>query len=305
MNHQTSFSQSPYNILGVSQNASKEEIKKAYKEIALACHPDKLGNIADPIEREKKIDMFKNATVAYETLTQNTQHSQDIHWNDAMDWNSIWNIFFKDGDETKEIIKDVFVDMATMFIKNKIYPKSYYTPSSNCNAKITHDITFKVTYREIMQNTKRKLRLILVDIDEPIFIDVYCGMFPCSIKEFTDDDDRDHEIVINMEISKMEGYDHLISKSNNIDLITSIEIDLRDHINGCDKMIPYVDGSNINISVPPFHKDFIEISKKGVNGGTLFVNISIKIFDKDCWSVLSQDNKASMIRILELLYKTI
>lgn len=305
MYHQSSFSQSPYSILGVSQNASKEEIKKAYKEIALACHPDKLGNITDPIERENKIDMFKNATVAYETLTQNTHHSQDIHWDDGMDWNSVWDIFFKDGDETKEIIKDVFVDMATMFIQSKIYPKSYYAPSSNYSPKITHDITFKVTYREIMQNTKRKLRLILVDIDEPVFIDVYCGKFPLSVKEFTDDDDRDHEIIINMEIAKLEGYDHLISKSDSIDLITSIEIDLLDYINGCDKKIAYVDGNNIDIYVPPFQKDFVEIAKKGINGGTLLVNISIKIIDKGSWDVLSQENKVSMIRILDLLYKTI
>lgn len=305
MNYQSSFSQSPYSILGVAQNASKEEIKKAYKEIALACHPDKLGNITDPVEREKKIDKFKNATVAYERLTQDTHYYQDISWDERMDWNGIWNMFFKDGQETKEMIKDAFVDMATMFIQSKIYPKSYYAPSSNLNPKITHDITLKVTYREIMQNVKKKLRLILVDIEEPIFVDVYCGMFPCSVKEFTDDDDQDHEIIINMEIAKMDGYDHLISKSGSIDLITSIEIDLLDFIKGCEKDIPYVDGSLINVSVPPFHKNFIELSKKGLNGGTLLVNISIKIIEKDAWEVLSEGNKASMIRILETIYKTI
>lgn len=305
MNYQSSFSQTPHSVLGVAPNASKEEIKKAYKDIALACHPDKLGNITDPNEREKKIEKFKNATVAYETLTQNTHHYQDINWGDKMDWNSIWNIFFQDGNETKDMIKDAFVDMATMFIQSKIYPKSYYSPSSNLNPKITHDITLKVTYREIMLNVKKKLRLILVDIDEPIFVDVYCGMFPCSIKEFTDDDDQDHEIIINMEIAKIDGYDHLISKSGNIDLITSIEIDLLDYINGYEKEILYVDGSMMNISVPPFQTKFIELSKKGLKGGTFLINISIKIIEKDAWEALSESDKASMIRILESLYKTI
>lgn len=108
-----------------------------------------------------------------------------------------------------------------------------------------------------------------------------------------------------MEIAKIDGYDHLISKSGNIDLITSIEIDLLDYINGYEKEILYVDGSMMNISVPPFQTKFIELSKKGLKGGTFLINISIKIIEKDAWEALSESDKASMIRILESLYKTI
>jgi molecular chaperone DnaJ len=52
-----------YKILGVKRDASPEEIKKAYRNLAMKYHPDKTGN--DP-ESEKK---FKIISEAYETLS--------------------------------------------------------------------------------------------------------------------------------------------------------------------------------------------------------------------------------------------
>lgn len=52
-----------YKILGVNRNASPEEIKKAYRNLAMQYHPDKTGN--DP-EAEKK---FKTISEAYEVLS--------------------------------------------------------------------------------------------------------------------------------------------------------------------------------------------------------------------------------------------
>ncbi|HSH13739.1 MAG TPA: molecular chaperone DnaJ, partial [Desulfurivibrionaceae bacterium] len=51
-----------YEILEVSRSASAEEIKKAYRKIAMKCHPDR--NQGDKASEEK----FKEATEAYEVL---------------------------------------------------------------------------------------------------------------------------------------------------------------------------------------------------------------------------------------------
>jgi DnaJ-class molecular chaperone len=47
-----------YNILGVHKNSSQEEIKKAYKYLALKYHPDKYGSCTE----------FKKINEAYQTL---------------------------------------------------------------------------------------------------------------------------------------------------------------------------------------------------------------------------------------------
>ncbi|MBK7651528.1 MAG: DnaJ domain-containing protein [Flammeovirgaceae bacterium] len=59
-----------YEILGVSKNATAEEIKKAYRKVAIQFHPDK--NQGDKAAEEK----FKEAAEAYEVLSSDEKRAQ-------------------------------------------------------------------------------------------------------------------------------------------------------------------------------------------------------------------------------------
>ena len=58
----------PYEVLGVPENASEEEIKKAYKELVKKYHPDKYQDnpLADLAEEK-----LQEVNEAYDMLTKN------------------------------------------------------------------------------------------------------------------------------------------------------------------------------------------------------------------------------------------
>jgi DnaJ family protein A protein 2 len=59
-----------YNTLGVSENASNDEIKKAYRALSLKYHPDKTNGDAE------KVKIFQKANEAYEILSDNDKRRE-------------------------------------------------------------------------------------------------------------------------------------------------------------------------------------------------------------------------------------
>ena len=74
-----------YEILCVSKSASNDEIKKAYRKVALQYHPDKNSEDKDA---ESK---FKEAAEAYSVLSDNRKRQQydQFGHDDCLRWNYV------------------------------------------------------------------------------------------------------------------------------------------------------------------------------------------------------------------------
>lgn len=65
----------PYRILGVSPNASDDEIKKAYRELAKKYHPDNYGGETSEFASEK----MKEINDAYDTIVNKRKHKKSSY----------------------------------------------------------------------------------------------------------------------------------------------------------------------------------------------------------------------------------
>lgn len=80
-----------YKVLGVDRNASPEDIKKAYKKLAIKYHPDKWAK-ASKEEQQKAEQKFKEINEAYEAITNpSSKQSGGSGYND--DFSDFFNHF--------------------------------------------------------------------------------------------------------------------------------------------------------------------------------------------------------------------
>lgn len=65
----------PYEVLGVSQNATNEEIKKAYRELVKKYHPDQFA--ANPKAADAAAEKLKQINMAYDILIKSRGQGED------------------------------------------------------------------------------------------------------------------------------------------------------------------------------------------------------------------------------------
>lgn len=80
-----------YEILGVSKDATQDEIKKAYRKLSLKYHPDRHTSDT-PEEQKKNEELFKEVTEAYDILGNQEKRKQ--YDNPYSDINSEFEDFF-------------------------------------------------------------------------------------------------------------------------------------------------------------------------------------------------------------------
>lgn len=95
-----------YEVLGIQKNATPEEIKKAYKKLAVKWHPDRWGDKSEE-EQKKAEENFKEVAEAYEVLSdENKRARYDQFGHDGLNGSGGFGGF--GGTSAEDIFKDIF-----------------------------------------------------------------------------------------------------------------------------------------------------------------------------------------------------
>ena len=144
-----------YEILGVDRNASKDELKKAYRKLAMEFHPDRNPNNKEAEEK------FKEAAEAYEVLSNDDKKARyDRFGHDGMRSSGSGSPGFTD-------INDIFSHFSDIFGGGSIFDdffgggsrgrgqrrRTTGTPGSDLR------VTLKLTLDEIAKGAAKKIKI--------------------------------------------------------------------------------------------------------------------------------------------------
>lgn len=93
-----------YKILGISRNATKRDIKDAFRKLSLQYHPDRQGNKSEKEKKDAEAK-FKEIAEAYEVLGNDSKKSQ---YDSASVFNNNNNIKFETSGDPFSIFNDFF-----------------------------------------------------------------------------------------------------------------------------------------------------------------------------------------------------
>lgn len=246
-----------YEILGVSNTASTEEIKKAYRRLASKHHPDKGGDTAK----------FQEIQTAYDTLSDpvkrqdyDNPRSNDFHFNvHTGDLNDIFGRFgFNFGQGFTGIRKnrDLRVNISLNLEETLTNQVKTLSIRNADGSRKNLDVTVP---RGITSGTTMKI---------PGFGDQSMTNLPPG------------DLLVNIDIAPHSNYN-----ARGLDLYTPVQIDSLEAMVGCEKIVTGLDGRQFLVNIPAGTQQDVKLKilGEGLWGfqndikGHLFAVVKIKV----------------------------
>jgi DnaJ-class molecular chaperone len=260
----------PYSILGLNSNATKEQVRAKYKRLAIENHPDKLGCDASPEERQRREEYFKRVTVAYHMIMEQRADNTT-----AFDWKDVWKRV------AQKNIWSTFVDVAHTYIRRKV-----------------HHVNVPIHMSDVRRGRMKKVQLFLKHVDQPVRVEIDCDLFPHTVLQHEAHDGSYHTIHVHMALQPHAVF--WVDEDEN--LCAFVRIDISSYIRGCVRIIDYIDGSTVEVTIPPFHDLDTDIIVHGYGlrkNKDLFVEIGIYGYTQTQWNSLTEDDKEKLLQLVE------
>jgi curved DNA-binding protein len=233
-----------YETLGVPKGASEDEIKKAYRKLASAHHPDKGGDTAK----------FQEIQSAYETLSdpqKRAQHDNPSPFGNFDGGNGSHFEFHFGGGNPQDIFEQFFRQAhgGSPFGGPNPFNQRQHQPRRNKDLRVQLTINLSETLAAqrktiSVQTTKGDRYNVDVDIPRGITSGTTIKYSNLGDNMFDTLTRGDLYVIINV-----------INDSNcdvqGINLIKRIEIDAIDAMLGVDTIVRGVDGREFSVKVPP------------------------------------------------------
>ena len=238
-----------YDILGVSEDASSEQIKKAFKDIAKKEHPDRGGNEA----------IFKEANEAHDTLKDAKKRQEYDTVRKFGEPGTGGNFSFRSGDIFGE---DMFEQFFSGFGGPEIRTRTFRQRSRG-NKSV--NVRMAVSLKEVMNNIEKTISYRLpsgkeefatVKIPAGVQHGVtfkYKGMGDNSIANVPRGD-----LMVQMTVLDCDGYTR-----NGNDLHTTKTINCFEAIRGCEIELRELNDNILKVKVPAGTQPNTVLSVKG------------------------------------------
>ena len=295
-----------YEILGISRNASEEEIKKGYRKLAIKWHPDK-----NPNNQKESEEKFKIISEAYSVLSDKEQRiiydakiNSNININNSNYSNytfsrvnprDVFDTFFKNNPFPSRQFNDY---------DNNIKKESFDDPLNYNSTKINKSKTkgetcyfnINCTLMELYYGKEKEIKIVRsvngIGQKKKFIIKIKKGWkqgTSITFKKSGNEDDYTLPGDIVFFIKEVEEKDWIRDNNN---LKHTIHLSYNQALNGITYTLKHINGQNIPLDLPPFNssKQTIVVQNMGMpikdtdKFGDLFIDFDIEINSKRNWT---------------------
>ena len=304
-NLSTESKETHYSVLGVSNMASADEIKKSYRKLSLELHPDRNHN--DPI----KVEKYKKISAAYNTLSNEAEkatYDATLQFGDLtskLDPNLFMNMMFNPID-IQTVLKDLQnlrgkgtagLSMPTDFFQSTAFRSPFSFKPSNCgnindyefdSKPTTISASISISFLEAYKGHKYPLSITRwvfednkrIEQHETIYVDIPQGIDNNEIITIKNKGNRlsnnnKGDVEVKIKITNDTAFER-----NGIDLIFKKSITLKESLCGFSFELPYIDGREFkinneigNIIPPDFRKTIpnLGMTRDSVTGDLIII----------------------------------